>query len=52
VLRRVFGFKSEEITGGWRKLHNEELYNLYFSPYIIRVIKSWRMIWVGHVHAW
>jgi hypothetical protein len=36
------------VTGGWRKLHNEELHNLYSSPSIIRMIKSWRMRWAGH----
>jgi hypothetical protein len=40
VLRRIFGPKRDEVTGGWRKLHNEELYNLYSSPNIIRIIKS------------
>jgi hypothetical protein len=40
VLRRIFGPKSDEMTGGWRKLHNEELHNFYSSPSIIRVIKS------------
>jgi hypothetical protein len=49
VLRRIFGSKSDEVTGGWRKLHNEELHNLYFSPSIIRMIKPRRMSWVGHV---
>jgi hypothetical protein len=49
VLRRIFGPKRDEVTGGWRKLHNEELYNLYFSPHIIRMIKSRRMRWAGHV---
>jgi hypothetical protein len=39
VLRRIFGPKRDEVTGGWRKLHNEELHNLYSSPSIIRVIK-------------
>jgi hypothetical protein len=38
VLRRIFGPKRDEVTGGWRKLHNEELHNLYFSPSIIRMI--------------
>jgi hypothetical protein len=49
VLRRIFGPKRDEVTGGWRKLHNEELQNLYFSPSIIRMIKSRRMRWGGHV---
>jgi hypothetical protein len=49
VLRRIFGPKREEVTGGWRKLQNEELRNLYSSPSIIRIIKSWRMRWAGHV---
>jgi hypothetical protein len=46
---RVFGSKREEVMGGWRKLHNEELHNLYLSPSIIRTIKSTRMRWAGHV---
>jgi hypothetical protein len=49
VLRRIFGPKREEVTGEWRKLHNEELNNLYSSPKIVRVIKSRRMRWAGHV---
>ena len=49
VLRRIFGSKRDEITGEWRKLHTEELYDLYSSPNIIRVIISRRMRWVGHV---
>jgi hypothetical protein len=49
VLRRIFGPKRDEVTGGWRKLHNEELHNLYSSPNIIRMIKSRRMRWAGHV---
>jgi hypothetical protein len=49
VLRRIFGPKRDEVTGGWKKLHNEELHGLYSSPSIIRVIKSRRMRWVGHV---
>ena len=49
VLRRIFGPKRDEVTGGWRKLHNEELNNLYSSPNIIRVIKLRRMRWAGHV---
>jgi hypothetical protein len=49
VLRRIFGPKWDEETGGWRKLHNEELHNLYYSPRIIRINKSRRMRWAGHV---
>ena len=49
VLRRIFGPKRDEVTGKWRKLHNEELNNLYTSPNIMRVIKSRRMRWAGHV---
>jgi hypothetical protein len=49
VLRRIFGPKRDEVTGEWRKLHNEELHNLYSSPVIIRQIKSRRMRWAGHV---
>jgi hypothetical protein len=49
VLRRIFGPKRDEVTGGWRKLHNEELHNFYSSPCIIRMIKSRRMRWKGHV---
>jgi hypothetical protein len=49
VLRRIFGPKMDGVTGGWRKLHNEELHNLYPLPSIIRIIKSRRMRWVGHV---
>jgi hypothetical protein len=49
VLRRIFGPKRDEVTGGWRKLHNEELRDLYSLPSIIRIIKSRRMRWVGHV---
>jgi hypothetical protein len=45
VLRRKFGHKREEVAGGWRRLHNEELHNLYASPTIIRVITSRRMRW-------
>jgi hypothetical protein len=49
VLRRIFGPKRDEVTGEWRKLHNQELHNLYSSPDIIRQIKSRRMRWAGHV---
>jgi hypothetical protein len=49
VLRRMFGPKRDEVTGEWRGLHNEELHDLYSSPYIIRIIKSRRMRWAGHV---
>jgi hypothetical protein len=49
VLRRIFGPKRDDMTVDWRKLHNEELHNLYFSPNIIRMIKSRRMRWAGHV---
>jgi PAS domain-containing protein len=49
VLRRIFGPKRDEVTGEWRKLHNEELHDLYSSPSIIRTIKERRMRWAGHV---
>jgi hypothetical protein len=49
VLRRMYEPKRDEETGGWRKLHNEELHKLYSSPSIIRIIKSRRMRWAGHV---
>jgi hypothetical protein len=49
VLRRIFGTKRDEVTGEWRKLHNEGLYDLYSLPSIIRIIKSRRMRWAGHV---
>jgi len=49
LLRRIFGSKRDEVTGEWRKLHNQELYDLYSSPNIVQVIKSRRMRWAGHV---
>jgi hypothetical protein len=49
VLRRIFGPKRDGETGGWRKLYNEEFHNLYSSPSIIKIIKSRRMRWAGHV---
>jgi len=49
VLRRIFGPRRDEVTGEWRRLHNEELNDLYCSPNIVRVIKSIRMRWTGHV---
>jgi len=49
VLRRIFGPRRDEVTGEWRRLHNEELKDLYSSPNIVRVIKSRRMRWAGHV---
>jgi hypothetical protein len=49
VLRRIFAPMRGGVTGGWRNLHNEELHNLYSSPSIIRIIKSRRMRWAGHV---
>jgi hypothetical protein len=49
VLRRIFGPKRDEVTGKWRKLHNEELNGLYSLPNIVRVIKSRRMRWARHV---
>jgi hypothetical protein len=49
VLRRIFGPKRDEVTAVWRKLYNEDLHNLYSSPSIIRMTKSRRMRWAGHV---
>jgi hypothetical protein len=49
ALRRIFGPKRDEVSGEWRKLHNEELHDLYSSQSIIRIMKSSRMRWAGHV---
>jgi hypothetical protein len=49
VLRRIFGPKRDRVMGGWRKLHKEELHNVYSSSTIIRIIKSRRIRWMGHV---
>jgi hypothetical protein len=49
VLRKIFGPKRDQVTGEWRRLHDEELYDLNISPNIIRVIKLRRMRWAGHV---
>ena len=49
VLRRIFGRSMDEVTGEWKRLHNEGLNDLYSSPNIVRVIKSRRMRWAGHV---
>jgi hypothetical protein len=49
VLRRIFGPRTDELTGEWRKLHNEKLHDLYSSPSIIRIMKSRKMRWAGHV---
>ena len=49
MLRRIFGPKRDEVTGEWRRLHNKELYALYYPPDISRVIKSRRLRWAGHV---
>ena len=49
VLRRIFGPRRDEVTGEWRRLHNEVLSDLYSSPNIVRVIKSKRKGWAGHV---
>jgi len=49
VFRRIFGPRRDEVTGEWRRLHNEELNDLYSSPNLVRVIKSRRMRWAGHV---
>ena len=49
VLRRIFGSRRDEVTGEWRRMHNEELNDFYSSPNIVRVIKSRRMRWAGHM---
>ena len=49
VLRRIFGHRSGEVTGEWRRWHREKLNDLYSSPNIVRLIKSRRMRWAGHV---
>ena len=49
MLRRIFGPRRDDVTGEWRRLHNGELNDLYSSPNIVRVIKSTRMRWAGHV---
>jgi hypothetical protein len=48
MLGRIFGLRGDEVKGGWRKLHNEDIHNLYSLPNIIEMIKS-RMKWAGHV---
>jgi hypothetical protein len=48
-MKRIFGPKGEGVSGGWRRLHNEKFRNVYASPDVIRVIKSWRMRWEGRV---
>jgi hypothetical protein len=52
VLRRIFGPNRDEATGEWRRLHNEELNDLYLSPNIIWVIKSRKMRWAGDIAVW
>ena len=52
VLRRIFGPRRDEVTDEWRKLYNEELNDLYSSPNVVRVIKSRRERWAGHVSAY
>jgi hypothetical protein len=49
VLKRIFGPKEEEVVGGWRRLHNEELHNVYTSPNIIRLMNARRLRWMWHV---
>ena len=48
-MKRIFGFRRDEVTAEWRRLHNEEINDLYRSPNIVRVIKLRRMRWAGHV---
>jgi hypothetical protein len=52
VLRRIFELKRDEVIGSWRKLHNVELHHLYTSPNIIRIMKSRKIRWAGHVAQW
>jgi hypothetical protein len=52
MLGRISGAKRDKVTGEWRKLHYEELHDLYSSPSIIRIMKARRMRWAGHVHEW
>jgi hypothetical protein len=49
VLKKIFGLEREEVTEGWKSMHNEELHNLYSSPNVTGMIKSRRMRWTGHV---
>jgi hypothetical protein len=49
VLRKIFGPRRKQVAGGWRRLHNKELHNLYDSPNVIRLIKARRVRWAGHV---
>jgi hypothetical protein len=52
LLRRIFEPKRNEVTGGWRRLHNKKLYAVYSTPNIIRVIKPRKLRWAGHVAVW
>jgi hypothetical protein len=49
MLRKIFGSRKVDVTGGWRKLHNEQLHNVYYSPNVMGKINSWRMQWKRHV---